>query len=66
MTEQSPVEPKPPPEPEHIGDGAYVSFDGWYVWLGANRPDSRLVALDGEGSVQSLVDYCRKLGMKIR
>lgn len=32
--------------PVHIGDGAYLSFDGWQFWLGANSPSSRLVALE--------------------
>lgn len=32
--------------PVHIGDGAYVQTDGWYYWLGANNPNSKLVALE--------------------
>ena len=31
---------------EHLGDGAYAAYDGFYVWLGANHHTSRLVALE--------------------
>lgn len=55
----------PPMPPEHLGDGAYASFDGWYLWLGANHPSSQLVALDGQQGVQALVDYARRCGMVI-
>lgn len=32
--------------PVHLGDGAYVSHDGYQFWLGANHHTSKLVALD--------------------
>jgi len=44
------VEPNPHtyPEPEHIGDGVYVSFDGSQIWLAVNHHDNLVVALEPE------------------
>lgn len=36
---------------EHLGDGAYVSHDGFYFWLSANHHANRLVALEPQAVV---------------
>lgn len=33
-------------ESTHIGDGVYISHDGFHVWLAANHHENRVVALD--------------------
>jgi len=33
---------------DHIGDGVYVSFDGYQIWLAANDPNNKVVALEPE------------------
>jgi predicted metal-dependent hydrolase len=30
----------------YIGDGVYVSFDGYQIWLAANDRSNRVVALE--------------------
>jgi hypothetical protein len=34
------------PKDRHIGDGVYVSFDGYQLWLAANDHRNRVIALD--------------------
>lgn len=31
---------------EYLGDGVYISFDGYQIWLAVNHPNNRVVALD--------------------
>ena len=33
-------------ESVYIGDGVYVSFDGYQIWLAANDADNRVIALE--------------------
>lgn len=33
---------------EYLGDGVYASFDGYMIWLAANRPENKVVALEPE------------------
>jgi hypothetical protein len=40
----------------HIGDGVYVSFDGFQIWLAVNDHRNRVVALD-PSVLQQLVRY---------
>lgn len=51
---------------EHLGDGAYATFEGWGIWLGANHSLARHVYLDGQPALQALVDYARRCGMRIK
>ena len=30
----------------YIGDGVYVSFDGYQIWLAVNNHENKVVALD--------------------
>ncbi len=44
-------------QPRHLGDGVYVSFDGYQLWLAANSHDSpQRVALE-PGVLGMLIDY---------
>lgn len=48
------------PQPAHLGDGAYVSFDGYQLWLAANHHDNRVIALE-PGVMRALVSYARSI-----
>lgn len=50
---------------EHLGDGAYVSFDGYQFWLAANHHTNKLVALEPR-AIQNLVNYVRERGFKLK
>jgi hypothetical protein len=57
------VSPKRPiPEPEHLGDGVYASFDGYQIWLAANHHENRVVALE-PGVMAQLIGYAQRAGM---
>lgn len=30
----------------HLGDGVYLSYDGWQYWLAVNHHENRVVALE--------------------
>lgn len=34
------------PGPDYIGDGVYVRFDGYHIWLAANDISNETVALE--------------------
>lgn len=46
----------------HVGDGVYVTFDGYQLWLGANGPFKQ-IALD-PGAFSGVVGYARRLNKK--
>ncbi len=48
------------PEPRHLGDGAYVSFDGYQLWLAANHHENRVIALE-PSVLRALVEYARQV-----
>lgn len=48
------------PEPAHLGDGVYVSFDGYQLWLAANHHENKVVALE-PGVMRRLVDWARQV-----
>jgi len=45
----------------YLGDGVYVSFDGYYVWLAANHHENKVVALE-PAVYEALFNYV--LGLK--
>lgn len=47
-------------EPRHIGDGVYVSFDGYQLWLAVNHHENRVVALE-PSVMRALVEYARQI-----
>lgn len=44
---------------EHLGDGAFVTFDGYQYWLGANDPQNMTVALEPQALI-SFVRYVKR------
>lgn len=40
----------------YLGDGVYVSFDGYQIWVAANSPENKVVALDPD-VFERLVSY---------
>lgn len=41
----SPAPGEPWPD-MHLGDGAYLSHDGWHIWLAANHHRNKVIALE--------------------
>lgn len=58
LTEVAPRQPVI--EPEHLGDGVYVSFDGYQLWLAVNDHNNKVVALE-PGVVVALLAYARRI-----
>lgn len=42
----------------YLGDGLYASFDGYQIWLAANHPDNKTVAIEWQVFVQ-LMRYAK-------
>ncbi len=47
-------------QPAHIGDGVYVSFDGYHINLAVNHHENHAVALD-PGVVTVLLAYIERV-----
>lgn len=48
-------------EPRHIGDGVYVTFDGWQIWLRTPRENGwHEIALEPV-VIANLLDYMEQL-----
>jgi len=47
---------------DYIGDGVYVSFDGYHIWLAANHPSNKTVALEPP-VFERLIEYAQRIGM---
>ena len=45
----------------YIGDGVYVSDDGWQLWLAVNHPTNDVVALDPEVCLALIAQMTRVL-----
>ena len=52
------------PQPCHIGDGVYVSFDGYQLWLAANHHENKVVALD-PFVVAGLIRFCQEINRAV-
>jgi hypothetical protein len=50
---------------EYLGDGVYASFDGYQIWLAANDPQNKVVALEPE-VFAALVAYAEELRAKLK
>ena len=44
----------------YLGDGVYASFDGFQIWLAANNPQNKVVALEPD-VFDRLVEYEKNL-----
>ena len=47
----------------YLGEGVYASTDGYQLWLAANHPDNKVVALE-PAVFQRLLDYVERLKEK--
>jgi hypothetical protein len=47
----------------YLGDGVYASTDGFQLWLAANHPDNKVIALEPD-VFQRLLDYVERLKEK--
>jgi hypothetical protein len=47
-------------EGRHLGDGVYVSFDGYQLWLAVNHHTNKVVALE-PGLLDRLNEYAQEL-----
>jgi hypothetical protein len=45
---------------QHIGDGVYVSCDGYHLWLAANHHENKVVALE-PSVLKALCDYATNI-----
>lgn len=54
-----------PIEPRYLGDAVYASFDGYHIWLGLSRHDSRVIALEPP-VFEALVDYAEHIQERLR
>lgn len=46
----------------YIGDGVYVSFDGYQIWLAANHHENKVIALEPP-VLKRLIEYAKRIGM---
>jgi len=52
-------------KPRHIGDGVYVSFDGYHINLAVNHHNNHVAALDPDVS-EALVNYIKSVAEALR
>lgn len=46
----------------YLGDGVYVSFDGYQLWLAANHHENRVIALE-PAVLLGLIKYAQEIGI---
>lgn len=44
----------------YLGDALYASFDGYQIWLAANHPDNKTVAIEPQVFAQ-LMHFAQKV-----
>ena len=47
----------------YIGDGVYVSNDGYHIWLSVNSHENKVVALE-PNVMENLINYHKSLSNK--
>lgn len=47
---------------DYLGDGVYVSHDGYQIWLAANHPSNKSVAIE-PAVLRALINYAKRIGM---
>jgi len=53
------------PEPQHLGDGVYISFDGYQLWLAANHHSNRVIAIEPR-VLLAMVEYARRIDLAVQ
>ncbi len=51
-----------PESTTYLGDGVYASYDGYHIWLAANRSTNKVVALEPQ-VLQQLIKYALSLSV---
>ena len=46
---------------EHIGDGVYISHDGYQIWLAANHHENKVIALEPQVLI-AFIKYAEEHG----
>ena len=46
MRDMVDMSPKPPVEPEYLGDAVYATFDGYQIWLRTADDNRQRIALE--------------------
>ena len=64
MTEPVPNPDPHIPEPAYIGDGVYVSYDGYHIWLAANHHTNKVIALE-PAVILELIKYIKRAGFTL-
>lgn len=49
----------------HVGDGVYAEFNGWSIDLRVNDHRNPVVVVLEDHTLQNLVDFARRQGIKI-
>lgn len=49
-------------KPAHLGDGVYVRFDGYQLWLAANHHTNEVIAIEPQ-VLEALIDYAREVNV---
>jgi len=44
---------------EYLGDGVYVSHDGYHIWLAVNHHENKVVAIEAS-VMRALIVYAQK------
>jgi hypothetical protein len=60
------VDDRDPRQNDYLGDGVYSSFDGMHITIRANHHQNPVVAYLEPSVMQNLVDYARRMGMRIK
>jgi hypothetical protein len=51
-------------EDKYLGDGVYASYDGYQIWLAANDPYTKVIALEPE-TYHALLGYAAFINHQI-
>jgi len=49
---------------QYLSDGAYISWNGYGVWIAVNHHENRVACLQPL-AVRKLIKYCKSKGMKL-
>jgi GT2 family glycosyltransferase len=50
----------PDQKDEYLGDGVYASFDGYQIWLAADDPGNKVIAIEPD-VLTRLIDYANRV-----
>lgn len=47
---------------EYLGDGVYVSHDGFQLWLANGHHENKVIALE-PAVLEALIEYAKRMGL---